>query len=491
MRPRRLLARYAAGLTFAYLLTVAEVIAIVLALTAGRTATTENILTAAVLICIGTATTAVGAVLIVAPTLRWVGSGRAPTEAERQTALKTLQRQSMIAVAPWVLTAAVLVPLNLDAGPEVKVVIASAIVFGAIATVPTGFLFTLRTLRPVLASVSPDPALRGLIAPGVRARLVLVWTVFTALPGLTIALLLIMRSRGWLTTQSTSIDLALLVLALVAVVLGLRAMILVSMSISDPVGEVVDAMAEVERGRIDHAVDVYEWSEIGRLQRGFNSMVAGLRERDRLRDLFGRHVGEEVARRAIDADESFSGDEREVTVLFVDLVESTQLAATREPHEVAEVLNDFFRIVVDEVDAHHGLINKFQGDAALAVFGTPLRIDDPAAAGLTTARSLRRQLRSLPVDFGIGVSAGPVFAGNIGGQNRYEYTVVGDAVNEAARLADLAKEYQSRVLCSAAVLECAGEAEQSHWSADNSEVLLRGRTSPTQLWAPKRNDVCD
>ncbi|MGE2727362.1 adenylate/guanylate cyclase domain-containing protein [Mycolicibacterium pulveris] len=491
MRPRRLLARYAAGLTSAYLLTVAEVIAIVLALSGRRAATVPNIATAALLICIGTATVLVGAVLIVRPSLRWLRAGRQPTEAERQTTLKTLRRQSAITVAPWVLTAAVLIPLNLEAGTEVQVVIASAILFGAIATLATGFLFTLRTLRPILASVSPDATTPRLTAPGVRARLLLMWTVCTALPGLAIALLLFMQSRGWIIESTTPIELALLVLALVAVVLGLRAMILVSISISDPVGEVVDAMAEVERGKIDHAVDVYEWSEIGRLQRGFNSMVAGLRERDRLRDLFGRHVGEEVARRAIDADESFSGDERDVTVLFVDLVESTRLAATREPHEVAEVLNDFFRIVVEEVDAHHGLINKFQGDAALAVFGAPLRVEDPATAGLATARALRDKLRCLPVDFGIGVSAGPVFAGNIGAENRYEYTVVGDAVNEAARLADLAKDYESRVLCSAAALERADDAEQSHWATQHSEVLLRGRASATQLWMPKGHDVDD
>lgn len=111
-------------------------------------------------------------------------------------------------------------------------------------------------------------------------------------------------------------------------------------------------------------------------------MVAGLRERDRLRDLFGRHVGEEVVRRAVEESESFSGGEREVAIVFVDLVGSTQLATTREPHEVAAVLNDFFRIVVDEVDARRGLINKFQGDAALAVFGAPLRTADPASAAL-------------------------------------------------------------------------------------------------------------
>ncbi len=486
MRPRRLLARYAAGLTFAYLLTVAEVIAIVLALSGGRAATVANVATAALLICIGTATVLVGAVLIVRPSLRWLREGRQPTETERQAALKTLGRQSAITVAPWVLTAAVLIPLNFQAGAEVQVVIGSALLFGALATLCTGFLFTLRTLRPVLAGVSPDATTGRLTAPGVRARLVLMWTVCTALPGLGIALLVVMQSRGWIIESTTPIDLALLVLALVAVVLGLRSLILTSMSISDPVGEVVDAMSEVERGKIDQAVGVYEWSEIGRLQRGFNSMVAGLRERERLRDLFGRHVGVEVARRAIDADESFSGDERDVTVLFVDLAQSTQLAATREPHEVAEVLNDFFRIVVDEVDAHHGLINKFQGDAALAVFGAPLRIDDPATAGLATARSLRNELRRLPVDFGIGVSAGPVFAGNIGGQNRYEYTVVGDAVNEAARLADLAKDYESRVLCSGAAIQRASPAERSRWETQGAEVLLRGRASPTQISTPKR-----
>lgn len=286
--------------------------------------------------------------------------------------------------------------------------------FGTVATVSTGFLLTLRTLRPVLAGITTD--FTRLTAPGVRARLLLMWTTCTALPGAAIAVLLIMRSRGWIIERTAPIELALLVLALVAVVLGLRAMILVSISISDPVHEVIDAMAKVERGQIDHHVDVYEWSEIGLLQRGFNSMVTGLRERDRLRDLFGRHVGEEVVRRAVEDNESLSGDERDVAVLFIDLVGSTRLAASREPHEVADVLNDFFRIVVATVDQRHGLVNKFQGDAALAVFGAPLHIPDPATAALSTARRLVSELRCLRIDFGIGVSAGPVFAGNIGAE---------------------------------------------------------------------------
>jgi class 3 adenylate cyclase len=147
------------------------------------------------------------------------------------------------------------------------------------------------------------------------------------------------------------------------------------------------------------------------------------------------------------------------------------------------VLNDFFRIVVAEVDKRNGLINKFQGDAALAVFGAPLRIDDPASAALATARALSAELRRLPVDFGIGVSAGPLFAGNIGAENRYEYTVVGDAVNEAARLADRAKDVDGRALCSAAAIDRADKAERRCWGVQGSE-MLRGRSQLTQISAP-------
>ncbi len=481
MRPRRLLIRYAAGLTLAYVLTVAEVVAIVVSLIGRSFVTSGNVIALVVVSVVGTITVAAGAILTVAPSLRWLDAGLTPTDAQLSSATKTMRRQTAITLAPWALAAAILVPLNLDAEPAVLIVISSAILFGAIANVCTGFLCTLRTLRPLLAGVPAD--LRHPVAPGVRARLLLMWTVCTALPGLAIALLLVMRSNGWLLHDSSPTELALLVLALVAVVLGLRATIVVSMSISDPVNQVVEAMADVENGLINQTIDVYEWSEIGRLQAGFNSMVAGLRERDRLRDLFGRHVGEEVARRAVEQNESPSGDERDVAVLFIDLVDSTQLAIVHEPHEIARLLNEFFRIVVAAVDKQHGLINKFQGDAALAVFGAPLRITDPASAALSAARALAAELRRLPVDFGIGVSAGPVFAGNIGAENRYEYTVVGDAVNEAARLSDCAKEFEGRALCSGVALERSDRAERECWEP-RGQTTLRGRPDRTDIYVP-------
>jgi adenylate cyclase len=482
MRPRSLLVRYAAGLAFAYLLSAGEVIAIVISVSgeavigAQAVLSGKNLIATVAIVIFGTVTVWLSGVALVARALHRAGPART------RKPPNITRRQSAILLTPWAIATVVLIPLNLEGGVRVLTLLVSAVIFGATATVCTGFLFTQRALRALMvaATVDLEHAER---APGVRARLILMWTMCTALPGAGIVVLVMLRANGWIIQPGAPIETPVLVLALVAVVLGLRAMILVSSSISDPVHEVVDAMAEVERGRLGNVIDVYERSELGQLQSGFNRMVTGLQERDRLRDLFGRHVGEEVVRRAVEEHESVAEDEREVAILFIDLVGSTQLAARREPHEVAAVLNDFFRIVVAEVDKRDGLINKFQGDAALAVFGAPLRIDNPASAALATARALGEELQRLLVDFGIGVSAGPVFAGNIGAENRYEYTVVGDAVNEAARLADRAKDFDRRVLCSEAAIERADEAERRCWALQGSE-MLRGRSQLTQISSP-------
>ena len=220
-------------------------------------------------------------------------------------------------------------------------------------------------------------------------------------------------------------------------------------------------------------------------------MVAGLLERDRLRDLFGRHVGPDVVRLAEETDESLSGEVRDAAILFIDLTGSTQLPENRTPQEVADVLNDFFRIVVAAVDERGGLINKFQGDAALAVFGAPIATVGAADAALATARTLAANLRTLPiVDFGIGVSAGAVFAGNIGAENRYEYTVIGDPVNEAARLADTAKTNPGRTAASGAAIERAGDGERRHW-VEHDAMVLRGRSEATRISVPRDDDNGD
>lgn len=230
---------------------------------------------------------------------------------------------------------------------------------------------------------------------------------------------------------------------------------------------------------------VDDGSEVGQLQAGFNRMTEGLRERKRIRDLFGRQVGEEVARAALSEGVRLGGEEREIAALFVDLVGSTSLALALPPTEVVRVLNRFFRVVVEVVEAEGGLVNKFEGDAALCVFGAPVAGEDSAGDALRAARRLAARLSTeLPeIDFGIGSSAGVAVAGNVGAEQRFEYTVIGDPVNEAARLAELAKQRPERVLASSAALTRASPAEAAAWSLTEAAVL-RGRVAPTQLAHP-------
>jgi adenylate cyclase len=205
----------------------------------------------------------------------------------------------------------------------------------------------------------------------------------------------------------------------------------------------------------------------------------------RLREQFGRYVGEDVACRALQHDTHVRGQERHVAVLFVDLVGSSALVAGQRPGEVVELLNGFFQVVVDVVHRHGGFINKFQGDAALAVFGAPLEHPDGSGAALAAARELRDELVFVLGSnrFGIGVSAGRAFAGEVGARNRLEYTVIGDAVNEAARLTELAKTDRGHVLASATTLCGAQDTEALSWDLGEL-VQLRGRDAPTRLARP-------
>jgi len=479
-------ARYTAGFTFAYLLTTAEVVATVVSLCAETHSAASSLLSRAnlvpliVVVTVGTLVVAIGSYRSIIDSARWYAAGAVPDQAQRRRAVTVVQRQAALSAVVWAIGGAALITANHQ--PIPATLLALTAIFGAMSTLSTGMLFTQRGYRPLAAAATQD-YLGRTVTPGVLARLVIMWVMNSALPSLFIAVLIVCRHMGWFMPKSASVDIPVVVVAVVSMALGLRALIVVSLSISDPVRDVVEAMAEVERGVMGRTVPVYEQSEIGRLQSGFNRMVAGLLERDRLRDLFGRHVGPDVARLALSSDEP-GGEVRDVAVLFIDLTSSTQMAETMAPADTAAVLNDFFRIVVAAVDRHGGLINKFQGDAALAIYGAPLRSDSAATDALATARTLGVALQQLPVvDFGIGVTAGSVFAGNIGAENRYEYTVIGDPVNEAARLADVAKKEPHRTLASDAAISLCDNAERGHWQSSGSR-MLRGRSSLTHTSVP-------
>jgi adenylate cyclase len=246
-----------------------------------------------------------------------------------------------------------------------------------------------------------------------------------------------------------------------------------------------NALTLIGEGQLDVRIPVFDGTELGSLQAGFNTMAEGLRERERIRDLFGRYVGPEVVREALTSDQ-LGGEERFAAVLFVDLVGSTELAADRPPTEVVQLLNRFFTIVVDEVARQGGFVNKFAGDAALAVFGAPAELPDPAGSALRAGRTLAQRLaEELPeATAGIGVTAGIVVAGTVGDVRRHEYTVIGDPVNEAARLTELAKSTPARLIASMTAVDEAAPGEAAHWHPGD-QVTVRGRSEPTHLAVPQ------
>ncbi len=154
------------------------------------------------------------------------------------------------------------------------------------------------------------------------------------------------------------------------------------------------AVERVAAGDLDVEVPIDDASEVGQLQAGFNRMAEGLRERERIRDLFGRQVGEEVARAALDEGVRLGGEEREIGALFVDLTGSTSMALAMPPTHVVRLLNKFFRVVIDVVEAEGGFVNKFEGDAALCVFGAPAPSEDPAGQALSARAQAGRAPRA-------------------------------------------------------------------------------------------------
>jgi adenylate cyclase len=411
----------------------------------------------------------------------WFTQDRDPTPEERDHALRLPLIGARMSARFWAGALVLFTALNLVVATEVAPAIPVLILLGGITTTAVDYLLTERILRPVTARALAGGPPEHPVGPGVRVRLMLVWASATGMPLLGIAATAVAGILG----DDLEIDLlagAVLFLAMITFGVGLGATLLSTRSIAEPLASVRQALERIEQGDYDAEVPVDDGSELGMVEAGFNRMAAGLRERERLRDVFGRHVGRDVARAALEGDLKLGGEVRDVGVLFVDVLGSTALAERLPPERVVTLLNEFFNIVVAVTEAHGGAVNKFEGDGALCVFGAPVRRDDPAGAALAAAREMRaRLLDELPqVDAAVGVSAGEAVAGNVGAEQRFEYTVIGDPVNEASRLCELAKERPERVVASDAAIERADPREAARWDVGEA-TLLRGREAPTRI----------
>ncbi|MCX6022340.1 MAG: HAMP domain-containing protein, partial [Chloroflexi bacterium] len=226
--------------------------------------------------------------------------------------------------------------------------------------------------------------------------------------------------------------------------------------ITRPLRSLVAASRAVAAGDLSAQAVITTEDETGELGGVFNEMIAGLRERERVRDTFGRSMSHEVSDYLMANGVKLGGEKRNVTVMFTDIRGFTGLSERMSPEEVVAMLNGYFAGQVKSIMKFRGRVDKFMGDAILAVFGAPVPFGDHALRAVLAALDMRESLAEFnrqwtsrgraPIRFGIGINTGEVVVGNIGASERMEYTIIGDVVNTTQRVEDLTKSFGADIL---------------------------------------------
>jgi adenylate cyclase len=222
------------------------------------------------------------------------------------------------------------------------------------------------------------------------------------------------------------------------------------------------------------------------LRRGFAASIRAATARDRITNLFGQHVSPQVVERLISEGANTESDIRRVAVMFVDFRSFTAGARSRSPQDVVDRLDGAFAVLVEILDRHGGIVNKFLGDGFLALFGAPFEAAEAPHHAVAAAREMLFAMDAInegaswPLRIGIGIHFGEVVAGNIGSPRRKEYTVIGDTVNFASRLEALNKDFNSQLLISSTVRDAIGDECKD--AVPLGEVPVRGYDRPMTVW---------
>jgi adenylate cyclase len=266
----------------------------------------------------------------------------------------------------------------------------------------------------------------------------------------------------------------------------------IARNVSQPVRQLAGYTKKVAAGDYTGRIELPREDELGQLATAFNQMTAGLAERDEFRDLLGKVVSPEIARQLMQSGVKLGGEEREVTVFFCDLRDFTGLSEKMAPTELLSLLNRYLDRMSTIIEKHSGVIDKYIGDAIMALFGAPVDQPDSAIRALAAAREMTDALEDMnqalvldgqpPLSFGIGINTARVVAGNMGSKTRLNYTVIGDGVNLAARLETLTKDpkFATTVIVSDATAKASGELA---YLRPLGEVTVKGKTETVQIYA--------
>lgn len=370
-----------------------------------------------------------------------------------------------------------------------------------------------RATRPFLARFAPTVRLEAsMLQPGATTSEVFRMALGLVLPepriirtvtGVQLAWLFTFVSLMPMVVLGTSVYLKIIaqdaevsgslggwIIALVAInaVVSVTIIALLSMRVHRAMRAFLAQMYRVQGGDLSGAWHLDSTDEFLDLGYGFNQMLAGLGERETIKDTFGRFVSPAVAEVVLSGQLSLNGERREVSILFQDLRDFTSMAEQMNPEALVEVLNQFFTEMVAAVESEGGVVKKFMGDGVMALFGAPVAVPDHAARAVRAAQGMAQRLTDLNVrlsaqgkptlQIGVGIHTGEVVTGEIGPDTRVEYGVVGDPVNVASRIEGLTKELQTTILISAAT---AARLGPGFLLGRTAALAVKGKAQPVRV----------
>lgn len=283
---------------------------------------------------------------------------------------------------------------------------------------------------------------------------------------------------------------ALLTIFALGLLVLLGGVVIISRNVTRPVKDLVQGAQRIEGGVFDQNVTIDQDDEIGRLAEAFNKMAKGLAEKEKVRDLLGKVVSPEIADELMSKKIELGGEARRVTMLFSDIRGFTTLCEGKSPVEILSLLNEYFTALTAVIEVNGGVVDKFIGDAVMALFGAPVAHADAAARAVNTALGMQAALDTVnreivarggsAIQIGAGINTDEVVVGNMGSKSRLNYTVIGDGVNLASRIEGLTKNYGVAIIVSESTAEEANEFLYRELDL----VRVKGKSEPVRLFQP-------
>ncbi|MGZ4983511.1 MAG: adenylate/guanylate cyclase domain-containing protein [Chthoniobacterales bacterium] len=306
------------------------------------------------------------------------------------------------------------------------------------------------------------------------------------------AIVVLQRSLAKQLAPHLRLEKTMLLLAVAGLIISAALSLWLARTVSRPVGDLAEGARKIEEGDYTYRVVTKQEDEIGTLATAFNNMSHGLAERDRVRSVLGKVVSPAIAAELMGKELVLGGEERNVTVLFSDIRNFTSISERLSPTDILDTLNLYFTKMSGIIERHGGVVDKYVGDAIMALFGAPVSHPEDADAAMTAALEmcealdvLNREWRSEgrpTLQMGIGINTDIVIAGNMGSQTRLNYTVIGDGVNVASRLEGLTKnpDYDARIIISSGTLTA---AHRTYETRPLGEVAVKGKQKLTLIFA--------